>query len=97
MCDLLQEELENSIWSAQLCDPLINALQCTGQTVITDVCGCELVANDLSPESAEEAQINYDYWVAEGCGPFLCADCPPPPSAPWYCDPNSKMCEPAYE
>ena len=97
MCDLLLEELENTIWTAQSCDPLINAIQCSGQTVITDLCGCEVVANDMSPEAAEEAQINYEYWVAEGCGPSDCTACPPPPSAPWYCDPNSMMCEPAYE
>lgn len=96
-CDLLQEELENAIWSAQWCDPLINALQCTGDTVILDTCGCPVVANDTTPHAAEEALIAYDGWVAEGCGPFLCSTCPPPPSSPWYCDGDVMMCEPANE
>lgn len=96
-CELLQDLLEEAIATAQWCDPLINELQCTGQTVIMDPCGCEVVANDATSDAAAGALAAYDEWVALGCGPFDCMTCPPPPSTPWYCDGDLMRCEPAYE
>lgn len=96
-CEVLQDLLEEAIAVAQWCDPLINAAQCTGHTIIMDPCGCEVVANDTISDAAGQALAAYDAWVAQGCGPVDCMTCPPPPSSPWYCDGDLMRCEPAYE
>jgi hypothetical protein len=96
-CDALQSDFEQKLAAAQACDPAINAIQCSGDTVAFDLCGCDVVANDYHGAQAQAARDAFDLWVAGGCGPYECYACPPPPSSPWYCDPTAKQCMPAYE
>jgi len=91
-CDDLETALLAWLAAAQACDPMINALQCTGDTVVYDTCGCAVVAADPQESEAAEARDAYDEWVDAGCGPHLCADCPPPPTQPWFCDPDLMSC-----
>jgi len=96
-CQVLEEQLGVALRLAQACNPMINAIQCSGDTVVYDTCGCEVVANDHAVSEAEDARAAYDAWVAAGCGPHLCASCPPGPDTPWYCDVDAEACLPAYE
>jgi len=96
-CDGLQQSFEQKLAAAQQCDPAINAVQCSGHTVVHDSCGCEVTANDYHATQAQAAEAAFNAWIAGGCGPMECYACPPPPSSPWYCDPTAKQCMPAYE
>ncbi len=96
-CPLLDEQLEAALRLAQACNPMINAIQCSGQAVVYDTCGCQVVANDQASSEAEAALEAYDAWVQAGCGPQLCSTCPPGPETPWYCDVDLEVCTPAYE
>jgi hypothetical protein len=97
LCASLEEELGMLVEEAQRCDALINALQCTGNTVVYDACGCALVANDYASDIAASSVVVYEHWTGLGCGPHDCEHCPPSPSSPWYCDPTTDACLPAYE
>jgi hypothetical protein len=96
-CEALMQDLTNAISAAQACDPASPVYECTGMAVVKDTCACDLVANQTVPTLVQAANDAYDAWVAAGCGPIPCYACPPPPSSPWYCDPNSLSCQPAYE
>jgi len=96
-CASLGEELRMLVEEAQRCDAMINALQCTGNTVVYDACGCTLVANDYASDIAASAVAVYQQWTGLGCGPYDCEHCPPDPDTPWYCDPTESKCLPAYE
>jgi len=75
----------------------MNMLQCTGDTVAYDSCGCTIVVADQHQAEAAAAVEAYQAWVQAGCGPVPCYTCPPAPPAPWYCDSATSMCQPAYE
>ena len=96
-CDGLMQDLTDAINAAQACDPTIYLAQCMGTAVVKDSCACDLVANENYPELVQAATDAYSAWVAAGCGPIPCYSCPPPPTSPWFCDPNSSRCQPAYE
>jgi hypothetical protein len=96
-CNDAADDVTAAVLKAQACDPLINALQCSGMTVVIDTCGCVAVANDLSQDAAEFALAAYDAWVGAGCSPYRCDSCPPPPDSPWYCDPDAGKCLPAFD
>jgi hypothetical protein len=87
----------DAVLAAQACDPLINAVQCSGMTVVIDTCGCPVVANDLDQDAAEKALDSFNQWVETPCSTYDCESCPPPPDSPWYCDPGQMQCFPAYE
>ena len=96
-CDALQQSFEQKLAAAQQCNPAMNAVQCSGNTVAHDSCGCEVAANDYHATQAQAAELAFDAWVSGGCGPLECYACPPPPTSPWYCDPTASQCMPAYE
>lgn len=96
-CSALFNDLVNKVDAAQACNPALSSPQCSGVSVVMDVCGCEVVANEKSPETAKLSLIAYEDWTLAGCGPYACESCPPPPQSPWYCDPKSEKCLPAYE
>ncbi len=96
-CEALGQDLSEAIDAAQACDPTIYLAQCTGTAVVLDSCACSIVANENYPELVQAALTAYDAWASAGCGPIPCATCPPPPTTPWYCDPNAWRCMPAYE
>jgi hypothetical protein len=96
-CESMLQQLTDAIDAAQACDPTIFLVQCAGTATVTDSCTCELVANENYPELIEVAAAAYGAWMAAECGPIPCYGCPPPPSSPWYCDPTSWRCQPAYE
>ncbi|MFT3773067.1 MAG: hypothetical protein QM820_47405 [Minicystis sp.] len=95
-CDVLGADFQSKLAAAQSCDPLINAIQCSGTATLHDGCGCEVAGNELAPEKVSLAVDAFEAWVNAGCGPFECALCPPPPSSvSWFCDPGSSQCKPA--
>lgn len=96
-CDALLADFQAKLDAAQACNPLINAIQCSGTVVAFDTCGCEVVANDQASTAASYAIGAYESWADAGCGPYDCALCPPPPSSPWFCDPATSKCQPAWE
>ena len=96
-CNSLSQALTAAIDAAQECNPAINTVQCNGSSVVRDSCACELVANENYPALVQAANGAYNAWVAAGCGPIPCYNCPPAPPSPWYCDPSTSSCQPAYE
>lgn len=96
-CDSLQSSLVEALADAQACNPALSVPQCSGVVTALDTCGCEVVAKDQSVKLASVAVATYESWVSEGCGPYDCFACPPPPNSPWYCDPTEKKCKPAFE
>ena len=95
-CSGLQEDLLAKVAAAQACNPALSIPQCSGGTTVNDLCGCSVAANDSNPMAAESATAAFNAWVKAGCGPFACLLCPPPPPAPWHCDPTSAVCEPTF-
>lgn len=96
-CSDMFDDLLQRLDAAQACNPALSSPQCSGMSVVTDVCGCPVVANEKSPETAKLALLAYEDWTLAGCGPYACESCPPPPQSPWYCDPMSERCLPAFE
>lgn len=96
-CTSLEQDLVAKVAAAQACDPTISSLQCSGAVIVNDLCGCEVAANEKTPAAAQSANLAFKTWVGAGCGPFACLICPPPPPSPWYCDPTSLVCKPAFE
>lgn len=76
-CPALLASFEQALAAARACDPFINMIQCTGDAVVLDQCGCKLVANEHKPEAVAAALAAFDAWVNAGCGPYDCMDCPP--------------------
>jgi hypothetical protein len=95
-CNALQEDVVSKVAAAQACDPAISSLQCSGAVTALDLCGCTVAANEKTPEAAKLAVSAFDSWVKAGCGPISCLLCPPPPPDPWFCDPMSLVCKPAF-
>ena len=96
-CEAVTEAVQDAIDAVQSCSPYVNTIQCSGDTVVLDTCGCEVVANDQYSTVAPDVLAAYHAWVDTGCGPLDCDSCPPPPESPWYCDPTAERCMPAYE
>lgn len=96
-CAGLEADLAAKLAAAQACNPALSVPQCSGAVTTIDTCGCSVVANDSNAPGAQLATTAFETWVDAGCGPFNCAVCPPPPSSPWYCDPTTAVCLPAYE
>ncbi len=96
-CAGLQADVTATLAAAQACNPGIDALQCTGVNVVSDLCGCPVDANDSAITAAQLATMAFNTWVNASCGPFACSLCPPPPSAQWFCDPTEAICKPAFE
>jgi hypothetical protein len=96
-CEGLQAEFAARLATAQSCDPDIDVPQCTGAVTTVDLCGCPVAANDGKELAAQLAITAWDAWVSEGCGPVPCFACPPPPTSPWFCDPTTAVCRPAFE
>ncbi len=96
-CEALFLDLETKLDAAQACNPALSSPQCTGMSIVTDVCGCQVVAGEGHPEAINASQLAYEDWTLASCGPYACESCPPPPQSPWYCDPTSERCMPAYE
>ena len=86
-----------TVAAAQACNPALSVPQCSGTNTTVDLCGCPVVANDSSFQAAQLANMAFTTWVNAGCGPIECFTCPPPPDAPWFCDPTSAVCKPAFE
>ncbi len=75
-CFALGEALDEAVAAAIACDPQVTTVECSGEELIFDRCGCQgTVANDNRPELAQAARDAFDAWVAGGCGPFDCGAC----------------------
>lgn len=96
-CEILVAAMTSSLAAAQACNPVLSVQQCSGATTAFNGCGCEVVANDANGAQAASALTAWKEWVGAGCGPYECAYCPPGPPSPWYCDPTTSECQPAYE
>jgi hypothetical protein len=96
-CSALFNNLLEQLDAAQACNPALSSPQCTGMSVVLDVCGCQVVAGEGHPEATKLSLIAYEDWTLAGCGPYACESCPPPPQSPWYCDFTSERCLPAFE
>jgi hypothetical protein len=94
-CAALLQDFQTKLDVALTCNPAIDMAQCTGAAVVADTCDCQLVAGESSPEAVSASQLAHDAWVAAGCGPFDCDNCPPGPSTPWQCDALSNRCTPS--
>lgn len=95
-CEGLESDFLTKLGAAQGCNPALSVPQCNGSVTAQDTCGCSVVANDTSSAAAKMAVAAFDAWVGGGCGPTPCLVCPPPPPAPWYCDPTDSVCKPLY-
>ncbi len=96
-CAGLQEDLVAKVAAAQACNTALSVPQCSGGTTVNDLCGCSVAANDTNSMAAQISTAAFKAWVNAGCGPIACLLCPPPPPAPWHCDPTSAVCEPTFE
>jgi hypothetical protein len=96
-CEGLQADLMAKLAAAQACNPALSVPQCNGGVAAVDICGCTVVANDTSAAAAQSATTAFETWVGAGCGPLQCLYCPPGPGSPWYCDPTTAVCKPAFE
>jgi hypothetical protein len=96
-CAALLLDFGMKLDAAQACNPALSSPQCTGMSIVTDACGCQEVAGEGHPEAINASQLAYGNWTFAGCGPYACESCPPPPQAPWYCDPTSGRCVPTYK
>jgi hypothetical protein len=66
--------LRDAIVAASTCTTCQGFLDfCQGGPLMTDECGCEVVANTFLDAEAQLARDRYDEWVAAGCGPLDCA------------------------
>ena len=95
-CQGLESDFLAKLESAQACKPEFNGTQCSGTVTAVDLCGCPVVASDMSAAAATVAVTAYDAWVKGGCGPIECLTCPPPPTDPWYCDDTDAVCKPLF-
>jgi hypothetical protein len=96
-CEALLLVYQTKLDAARACNPALSSPQCTGMSIVTDECDCQVVAGDGNPEAVNASQLAYGNWTFAGCGPYACKTCPPPPQSPWYCDPTSERCMPAFE
>lgn len=77
-CDALYAAFQESITDAIACDPSLNSVQCTGEIILLDTCGCPtIVANERTPELAEQVKAAYTAWTDASCGPIPCSECVP--------------------
>jgi hypothetical protein len=95
-CDGMLSIVLDELAKAQTCSPYVNTIQCSGKITAVDTCGCTVAANEGAGAVAASEQDAFDNWVGAGCGPHECYACPPAPPSPWYCDPTTLTCKPAY-
>ena len=96
-CAALEQQMLAAYDEAIACDPLINAIQCSGMNLAKGYCDCAVVANDLTPELAAESLALGDAWADSGCEYNFCEGGCYPADAPWFCNPATNRCEPTYE
>ena len=96
-CDALLLVFQTKLAAAQACNPALSSPQCTGMSIVTDECDCQVVAGEGHPEAVNASQLAYGNWTFAVCGPYDCEGCPPSPQSPWYCEPTSARCMPLLE
>ena len=96
-CEVLEAQMVAAYQAAVACDPSIDVEQCTGATVGKYYCGCTVVANDQLPDEAALSLALGTQWEDMGCEYNFCESGCYPTDAPWYCDPNTNRCAPAFE
>jgi hypothetical protein len=74
-CAAMLQALRDAVVAASAC----NACQvwpdlCQGGPLITDECGCKVVASTILDAEEQVARDAYNVWVAAGCGPLDCAE-----------------------
>lgn len=89
-CDARIATLSQKIAVAETCNPLINAVQCSGTASVTDGCGCQVIANETNPTAVAAAQAAHDAASAASCIAPCAAPCPY--FGPGFCDPATGKC-----
>ena len=89
-CDARLVTLAQKIAAAETCNPLINAVQCSGTASVTDGCGCQVIANETNPSAVAAAQAAYEAASAASCIAPCAAPCPY--FGPGFCDPATGKC-----
>src|SRR5262245_11714409 len=80
--DAMIEAHTAKVEAAQACNPTVSSIQCSGATIVLDACGCQVLANDKTPEAAKAANASYDALDQAGCS-LGCEICDP--IGPGFC------------
>jgi hypothetical protein len=83
-CDAMIEAHAAKVEAAQACNPAVSSIQCSGATIVLDACGCQVLANDKTPEAAKAANASYEALDQAGCS-LECEICDP--IGPGFCAP----------
>jgi hypothetical protein len=96
-CAALEQEMVAAFEEAVRCNPAISSIQCSGDNVAKSYCDCAAVANDKDPDAAARSLALGNEWRDLGCEYMFCEGGCYPTDAPWFCDPATERCQPAYD